>query len=192
MHNPPLRERVEDIELLSQHFLSKFAHQFEMDKKQISKKTIAQMQTYSWPGNIRELENKLMQATLLSTEHEIMFDDLKLKPVPKMLSSESSIDTVVSHAALDVMQNNQDILNTSLPSQLANNIANDAIQTHQPHTHHSQSIHSQSNQALSPSAWSELFSETFKKLLLSVNKRTILNISIGSAVEATLLKMAHD
>lgn len=64
LHNPPLRERPDDIVLLSTHFLSKFSEQFNLEKRVLSADAAQRMRKYSWPGNIRELENKLMQATL--------------------------------------------------------------------------------------------------------------------------------
>jgi DNA-binding NtrC family response regulator len=65
LHNPPLRDRLDDLPLLAQHFLNKFAKQFSLEKKTLSPDAMNNMRRYSWPGNIRELENRLMQATLL-------------------------------------------------------------------------------------------------------------------------------
>jgi diguanylate cyclase (GGDEF)-like protein len=65
LHNPPLRQRNEDIPLLSKHFLNKFSEQFNTPTKKLSANAMQKMQQYSWPGNIRELENRLMQATLM-------------------------------------------------------------------------------------------------------------------------------
>ncbi|WP_371193551.1 sigma 54-interacting transcriptional regulator [Glaciecola sp. SC05] len=79
LHNPPLRDRLEDLELLSQHFLSKFANQFETTRKYLSPQTLAKMHAYHWPGNIRELENKLMQASLMCQGNEILFDDINIQ-----------------------------------------------------------------------------------------------------------------
>ena len=78
LNNPALRDRGDDLALLAQHFLNKFSKQFEMEKKYLSKDTLNAMASYSWPGNIRELENKLMQATLLSETHEITFEELNI------------------------------------------------------------------------------------------------------------------
>ncbi len=64
LHNPPLRDRPDDIALLSSHFLSKFSEQFDLEKRVLSVDAAQRMRGYSWPGNIRELENRLMQATL--------------------------------------------------------------------------------------------------------------------------------
>jgi len=54
---PPLRERREDIPVLAQHFLRKYAGDFGIDSPTISAEALAQLQVHSWPGNVRELEN---------------------------------------------------------------------------------------------------------------------------------------
>lgn len=79
LHNPPLRERVEDIALLSSHFLAKFAEQFKVEKRVLSDTALRRMAEYSWPGNIRELENRLMQATLLSEGQVIEWELLNIE-----------------------------------------------------------------------------------------------------------------
>lgn len=79
LHSPALRARPEDIELLAQHFLTKFATQFETTRKFLSPPTLEKMRSYHWPGNIRELENKLMQASLLCQGDEISFDDINIE-----------------------------------------------------------------------------------------------------------------
>jgi len=75
---PALRERTEDIPLLANHFLNRFAMQFEGERKYLSNDALARMQQYSWPGNVRELENKLMQASILLEGAEIQWEDLDL------------------------------------------------------------------------------------------------------------------
>jgi NtrC-family two-component system response regulator AlgB len=65
---PPLRERVEDIPLLAQHYLKRFARDNNKDFKGISEQTMQLLQTYPWPGNIRELINVIERATILSTD----------------------------------------------------------------------------------------------------------------------------
>lgn len=78
LHNPPLRERVEDIALLATHFLKKFAEQFKVEKRTLAPETLEKMMHYPWPGNIRELENRLMQATLLSENSTIDWELLNI------------------------------------------------------------------------------------------------------------------
>ncbi|MBT1451647.1 sigma 54-interacting transcriptional regulator [Glaciecola sp. XM2] len=83
LHSPALRKRLDDLELLCIHFLSKFASQFEMPRKHLTADTLARMRQYSWPGNVRELENKLMQASLLCQGDLIEYDDLNLEVTHK-------------------------------------------------------------------------------------------------------------
>src|SRR6185503_16201874 len=63
---PPLRERREDIPGLAAHFVSVLARQFGRRLKRISDATMRQLMAYDWPGNIRELENFLARAVVLS------------------------------------------------------------------------------------------------------------------------------
>ena len=66
---PALRERREDIPLLIQHFLKRFENMYGKTLKGLSDKAKSFVMTYDWPGNIRELENMLERATLL-TDHQ--------------------------------------------------------------------------------------------------------------------------
>src|SRR5437588_1505141 len=54
---PPLRERLEDVPLLVQHFNQKFSHAYGQKPKEFGLEAIAELQNYSWPGNVRELRN---------------------------------------------------------------------------------------------------------------------------------------
>jgi len=63
---PPLRERVEDIQLLADHFLAEANKEFKKNVKGYSKEAIKLLLRYQWPGNVRELKNAVMRAVLLS------------------------------------------------------------------------------------------------------------------------------
>ncbi|MEL6485076.1 MAG: sigma 54-interacting transcriptional regulator, partial [Bacteroidota bacterium] len=65
IHNIPLRARKEDIPLLAQFFLEKYSVKAGKSFKRISKKTVAQLMEYSFPGNIRELENLIERAVII-------------------------------------------------------------------------------------------------------------------------------
>jgi transcriptional regulator with GAF, ATPase, and Fis domain len=75
----PLRDRISDIPLLAQHFIEIFNRTMGKDIKQISKKTIQQLQKYSWPGNIRELENIIERAVIISNGSSLSVEPI-LKP----------------------------------------------------------------------------------------------------------------
>jgi two-component system response regulator AtoC len=73
---PPLRERVEDLELLSEHFLAQFARRFALDKASISPAAMQAMRAYHWPGNVRELCNVLERASIMANGGEIQPEHL--------------------------------------------------------------------------------------------------------------------
>ncbi|HEV7672699.1 MAG TPA: sigma-54 dependent transcriptional regulator [Thermoanaerobaculia bacterium] len=64
---PPLRKRTEDIPLLAQHFLARFAAENEKAIREITPQAMELMLDYPWPGNVRELENVIERATVLSS-----------------------------------------------------------------------------------------------------------------------------
>ncbi len=63
---PPLRERVEDIPLLIDHFTDKFCNRHNLGSKEIQPEVYNVLSAYSWPGNVRELENTMERALLLT------------------------------------------------------------------------------------------------------------------------------
>ena len=64
---PPLRERLEDIPLLVEHFVSRFAERTGKKIDGVDEKAMAELTRYEWPGNVRELENTIERAVVLST-----------------------------------------------------------------------------------------------------------------------------
>jgi DNA-binding NtrC family response regulator len=76
IHLPPLRERVEDIPLLARHFLQHYTQESGKSITAISDKAMELLCAYSWPGNIRELENAIEQAVALSYQSILTPDDL--------------------------------------------------------------------------------------------------------------------
>jgi two-component system, NtrC family, response regulator AtoC len=74
IHLPPLRERVEDIPLLTRHFLQHYCQESGKSITAISDKAMDLLCAYRWPGNIRELENAIEQAVALSY-HSILTPD---------------------------------------------------------------------------------------------------------------------
>ncbi|MBT1705074.1 sigma-54 dependent transcriptional regulator [Fulvivirgaceae bacterium PWU20] len=68
---PPLRERIEDIPLLTNHFLNIYTKKYKRAGIKIDKSVIAKMQKYYWPGNIRELQHAIERAVILTEEKVI-------------------------------------------------------------------------------------------------------------------------
>jgi DNA-binding NtrC family response regulator len=76
---PPLRERTEDIVLLSSHFLEKYCRESGKQIQRISREALGLLEEYPWPGNVRELENTMERAVLLESSPEITPESLPEK-----------------------------------------------------------------------------------------------------------------
>lgn len=66
LHIPPLRERREDIPLLVEHFVSRFAHELARPMPVLTPEAMDYLRRYAWPGNVRELANTLERAVVLA------------------------------------------------------------------------------------------------------------------------------
>jgi two-component system, NtrC family, response regulator AtoC len=75
---PPLRERREDITLLVDHFLKRFATEFRKPVNDISSEALRKLESYEWPGNVRELKNVIERAVLLGSGPVVAADDLTM------------------------------------------------------------------------------------------------------------------
>jgi DNA-binding NtrC family response regulator len=71
---PPLRQRKEDVPLLADHFLKKYALENERPVRRIMPDALRPLLLYSWPGNVRELENVIERAVVLSSGSDINID----------------------------------------------------------------------------------------------------------------------
>src|SRR5579859_3108183 len=83
---PPLRERPEDVRLLVNYFLKKFAHDQNRPPKSVSTGVIKLLEQYHWPGNVRELENVIQRAIVMAKGDAILPGDL-----PPEINSKSSV-----------------------------------------------------------------------------------------------------
>jgi PAS domain S-box-containing protein len=79
---PPLRERVEDIPLLVEYFVGRFAKESGKRIRHISKDTLEQLKGYDWPGNIRELQNVIERAVILCETDTFLVDESWLEREP--------------------------------------------------------------------------------------------------------------
>jgi transcriptional regulator with GAF, ATPase, and Fis domain len=73
---PPLRERREDIPMLTRHFLQKYAKRCKVKAKPVSREAMAALVTYEWPGNVRELENAIERALVMGSSDTVQLEDL--------------------------------------------------------------------------------------------------------------------
>lgn len=74
---PPLRERADDVPLLVDYFLARYAEDFGQDKASIAPQAVAFMEKQPWPGNVRQLQNILRKALLKRRGYTITEDDLR-------------------------------------------------------------------------------------------------------------------
>ena len=83
---PSLIQRKEDIPLLAEHFLYRFAQETNKLTDKISREAMDEMMLYDWPGNIRELENAIERAVVVGKQREILPEDLPIfchEPAPQ-------------------------------------------------------------------------------------------------------------
>jgi DNA-binding NtrC family response regulator len=76
LHLPPLRERSDDVSLLAHHFLQRSAHHFRKDARRFSRAALCALEQHSWPGNVRQLENIIQRAVVLSDGPTIELSNL--------------------------------------------------------------------------------------------------------------------
>jgi two-component system, NtrC family, response regulator AlgB len=75
---PPLRERTEDIPLLVEHYLRRYAQLNDKPVKEVEDEALQRLQIYPWPGNVRELVNVIERAVILSPHPRLRVRDLPL------------------------------------------------------------------------------------------------------------------
>jgi DNA-binding NtrC family response regulator len=91
---PPLRQRLEDIPLLAHHFLEKICRQEEIPLRRLAAETLERLGAYSWPGNVRQLENAVERAVALSGVREVLsaYDFPLAIPVKAIAVPETGLD----------------------------------------------------------------------------------------------------
>lgn len=97
LHIPPLRERGNDIQLLADYFLARYARKYKKEIRGLSRDARSKLQNYNWPGNVRELQHAIERAVILS-------DGTMLRPENFMLQS------TVSNKTADLEELNLSIL----------------------------------------------------------------------------------
>src|SRR6202044_3318895 len=88
---PPLRERGEDIALLVEYFIDRYARKAGKNIRDISKKTLELLLSYPWPGNIRELQNVIERSVLLCETESFSIDESWLPQLPSPPESKDQI-----------------------------------------------------------------------------------------------------
>jgi DNA-binding NtrC family response regulator len=87
---PPLRERGNDIILLAEHFLNRFSHKYKKGIEELSREAKTKLMNYGWAGNVRELQNVMERAVVLSNDKTLEAESIVLqtKEVKKLKTVE--------------------------------------------------------------------------------------------------------
>lgn len=101
VETPSLAQRPDDIPLLAEHFLQKYAKEWQMPALKLAPKTLAALCEYSFPGNVRELENILQRAFTMSESDEISIEDLNLPNHQSQLAKAVTSSTNMANGNLE-------------------------------------------------------------------------------------------
>lgn len=109
LHMQPLRERINDIELIANSLLYRIGHRYGLSQSSLSSCALSAISAHDWPGNIRELEHCLERALLLTSSSTISADDLDLpssknKSHPKSSSAGKTLQEIEFQAIVDTLQ----------------------------------------------------------------------------------------
>ena len=94
IHLPSLRERVEDIKVLSEHFVELYCRKYRKSPKSINVSTLKRFEKYKWPGNIRELQHAIERAVIMSDRNTLMSEDFFFLSQTGELSEEPSNESL--------------------------------------------------------------------------------------------------
>jgi two-component system response regulator HydG len=117
-HLPPLRERVQDIAPLVRGIAARFNAKFRKDLFDISPEAMATLETFPWPGNIRQLENAIQQGVLLSSGPELLVEHLPQAVRDYMPPTNGN--GVARHSAESLMHNREVLERNVITRALAN------------------------------------------------------------------------
>jgi len=98
---PPLRERQEDIQLLAEHFLSKYSAELARPTPQLSDAALHSLLSYCWPGNVRELENLMERAAVLCRSRTVDTQLLPLNESPAPASTPTADESAFENLLLN-------------------------------------------------------------------------------------------
>jgi DNA-binding NtrC family response regulator len=94
---PPLRERQDDIGLLVEYFIDRYARQAGKTIRRVSRRTLNRLKSYPWPGNVRELQNVIERSVIVSDTDELTVDESWLSTQPTVDSRLGMSSTLTSH-----------------------------------------------------------------------------------------------
>ncbi|HAF30792.1 MAG TPA: sigma-54-dependent Fis family transcriptional regulator [Bacteroidales bacterium] len=111
IHLPPLRERLSDIPLLSDHFLGIYTKKYRKKIKGISSEAMRKLNQYQWPGNVRELQHALERAVIMSDTDILQPDDFLLttrnEKVAEIAIDTYNLEDIEKNIIVKVLKQNQ-------------------------------------------------------------------------------------
>jgi len=122
---PPLRDRLEDVALLADHFIGKHATRLGRERPTLSIAALARLQSYGWPGNVRELENVIERALVLSRGEQIEVQHLPREIVSTVELASPLLPASLSqpHPLIPAVENLEKMLIAQALEQAAGNKA---------------------------------------------------------------------
>jgi DNA-binding NtrC family response regulator len=104
---PPLRERLEDIPVLANHFVKKICQQEEIPLRRLSPETLERLKNCPWPGNVRQLENVVEMAVALSGTREILYPSdfpLPTEPAARVTIQTNDFEQTVGRIERQILE----------------------------------------------------------------------------------------
>ena len=108
---PALRERVEDIPLIAEHFLAKYTREMSKTIEGFAPEALAALSAYRWPGNVRELENVVERAVALESERRVTLGTLpeNIRTGQPATTSRAEVDAAIAEGGFNLERHLQDI-----------------------------------------------------------------------------------
>jgi formate hydrogenlyase transcriptional activator len=94
---PPLRDRHQDIPMLVEYFIGRYARKAGRTFRRVSKRTLDRLRSYPWPGNVRELQNVIERSVIVSDTDEFTVDDSWLSATPRAENRLGLSGTLAAH-----------------------------------------------------------------------------------------------
>jgi len=136
IYMPPLRQRKEDIPLLVDYFLQKFAREFNKNVKKIHPDAMRFLSGYNWPGNVRELENAIQTAVVMGKKEILFLEDFPLSSArPKESASAPVKEGADNYANLfkellaPILKDSSIFLDSNLYKKMRGNLEKTLIET---------------------------------------------------------------
>jgi DNA-binding NtrC family response regulator len=104
VHVPPLRERLDDVPALTEYFVARFAQEYGKPLRYIPDQTLRRLQSYTWPGNVRQLENCVRRAVLMCKGDVLLAEYVGFESERDAVAEECSLGERIDALVADVLQ----------------------------------------------------------------------------------------